>query len=183
MLQKLSILPYHLFIMSIMLISLSLSGSSALALDPGRPMPLDRPDGEYSIEVTLEGGSGKASVASPAVLAVKDGKAYASLVWSSSNYDYMVVGEDKYENTAAENAPSTFEVPVAAMDAAIPVIADTTAMGTPHEIEYTLTFHSDSLGSKSQLPQEAAKRVLFTAFLIIVLGGILNHFVKKRYYD
>lgn len=36
------------------------------------------------------------------------------------------------------------------MDEALPVIADTTAMGAPHEIDYNLTFYSDSIGSKSQ---------------------------------
>ena len=43
------------------------------------------------------------------------------------------------------------------MDEPVSVIADTTAMGSPHEVEYTLLFYSDSIGSKGQLPQEAAK--------------------------
>ena len=60
------------------------------------------------------------------------------------------------------------------------VIADTTAMGTPHEIAYALTFYADSIESKGALPQEAAKRVLVVAAIIIVGGGILNHFVAKR---
>ena len=62
----------------------------------------------------------------------------------------------------------------------MPVIADTLAMGTPHEINYTLIFYSDSIGSKNQLPQEAAKRVVAVAMVIIVGGGILNYFVKKK---
>ena len=66
------------------------------------------------------------------------------------------------------------------MDEGMPVLADTTAMGAPHEIDYTLTFYSDSIGSKSQLPQEAAKRVVAVAVVIIVGGGILNYFVNKR---
>ena len=66
------------------------------------------------------------------------------------------------------------------MDEGMPVIADTLAMGTPHEINYTLIFYSDSIGSKSQLPQEAAKRVVAVAMVIIVGGGILNYFVKKK---
>ena len=65
-------------------------------------------------------------------------------------------------------------------DEGMPVISDTTAMGAPHEIDYTLTFYSDSIGSKSQLPQEAAKRVVAVAVVIIVGGGILNYFVNKR---
>lgn len=62
----------------------------------------------------------------------------------------------------------------------MPIIADTTAMGEPVEIEYTLTFYSESVGSKGQIPQEAAKKVLSIAVVIIVVGGILNHFVKKK---
>ena len=60
------------------------------------------------------------------------------------------------------------------------VIADTLAMGAPHEINYTLTFYEDSIGSKGQLPQEAAKRVVAVALVIIFGGGILNYFVNKR---
>ena len=43
---------------------------------------------------------------------------------------------------------SFLRFPVLSMDEGMPVIADTTAMGAPHEIDYTLTFYSDSIGSK-----------------------------------
>lgn len=61
-------------------------------------------DGEYAIEVTMTGGSGKASIQSPALLTVTDGTAYISITWSSSNYDYMVVDNRKYENESAKDA-------------------------------------------------------------------------------
>lgn len=137
-------------------------------------------DGEYAIEVTLTGGSGKASVETPTLLLVEDGACYAKLTWSSGNYDYMLVQGERYENQSEEGANSTFVIPVAAMDEDLPVIADTLAMGEPHEIEYTLHFYSDSIGAKSSLPQEGAKRVLLMAAVIIVGGGILNHWVQKR---
>ena len=143
-------------------------------------MSVDKADGEYSIQVDLEGGSGKASVTSPTILTVEDGKAYAQIQWSSSNYDYMIVDGEKYLPTNEEGMNSVFEIPVLSMDEAMPVIADTTAMGAPHEIDYNLTFYADSIGSKSQLPQEAAKRVVAVAMVIIVGGGILNYFVNKR---
>ena len=143
-------------------------------------MSVDKEDGEYSIQVDLEGGSGKASVTSPTILTVEDGKAYAQIQWSSSNYDYMIVDGEKYLPTNEEGMNSVFEIPVLSMDEAMPVIADTTAMGAPHEIDYNLTFYSDSIGSKSQRPQEAAKRVVAVAMVIIVGGGILNYFVNKR---
>ena len=141
---------------------------------------LDKEDGEYSIQVDLEGGSGKASVTSPTLITVQDGAVTAHIQWSSSNYDYMIVDGEKYLPVNEEGGNSDFEIPVLAMDEAMPVIADTTAMGTPHEINYTLTFYSDSIGSKSQMPQEAAKRVVAVALLIIIGGGILNYFVNKR---
>lgn len=143
-------------------------------------MQIDKADGEYSIQVDLEGGSGKAMVTSPTILTVKDGQAYAQIQWSSSNYDYMIVDGEQYFPTNEEGMNSVFEIPVQIMDEGMPVIADTLAMGTPHEINYTLTFYSDSIGSKSQLPQEAAKRVVAVAMVIIVGGGILNYFVKKK---
>ena len=81
---------------------------------------------------------------SPAALTVADGKMTATLVWSSPNYDYMIVDGEKYLPTNTEGN-STFEIPVAALDTALTVTADTVAMSTPHEIEYTLTFASASL--------------------------------------
>ena len=101
-------------------------------------------DGTYTCEVTLEGGSGRATVDSPAALTVADGKMTATIVWSSPNYDYMIVDGEKYLPTNTEGN-STFEIPVAALDTALEVTADTVAMSQPHEIEYTLTFDSASL--------------------------------------
>lgn len=144
------------------------------------PVALPRPDGEYSIEVNLAGGSGRANVSSPTLLTVREGKAWARLLWSSPYYDYMVVGDTIYENLTTDGGNSTFEIPITAMDAPMAVIADTTAMGDPLEIEYTLTFYSESLGDKSQIPQEAAKKVLYISLAIIVVGAGLNHFVKKK---
>ena len=96
-------------------------------------------DGEYSVNVTLEGGSGRATVESPAALTVADGKMTAVILWSSPNYDYMIVDGEKYLPTNTEGN-STFEIPVSALGTPLTVTADTVAMSTPHEIEYTLTF-------------------------------------------
>ena len=96
-------------------------------------------DGEYNVQVVLEGGSGRATVDSPAALTVADGKMTATIVWSSPNYDYMIVDGEKYLPTNTEGN-STFVIPVAALGTPLSVTADTVAMSTPHEIEYTLTF-------------------------------------------
>ena len=87
----------------------------------------------------IEGGSGRATVESPAALTVAEGKMTATIVWSSPNYDYMIVDGEKYLPTNTEGN-STFEIPVAALDTPLTVTADTVAMSKPHEIEYTLTF-------------------------------------------
>ncbi len=101
-------------------------------------------DGNYTAKVTLGGGSGRVSVESPAAIRVENGKAFATVVWGSSNYDYMKVDGMKYELQNKEGN-STFEIPVGVFDFKIPVIADTVAMSEPHEIEYTLTFDSSAL--------------------------------------
>ena len=101
-------------------------------------------DGTYTIELTMEGGSGRASIQSPAQLAIADGAATAILEWSSPNYDYMLVNGEKYLPVNTEGN-SVFEVPVEALDAPLTMIGDTVAMSTPHEVEYTVTFHSDTL--------------------------------------
>lgn len=144
------------------------------------PVAVDRPDGEYAIEVSLSGGSGRASVSSPTVMIVREGRAWARLLWSSAYYDYMLVGGTRYDNLATDGGNSSFEIPIPAMDAPVRVIADTTAMGDPVEIEYRLTFYAETIGDKSQVPQEAAKRVLMISLAMIVVLGVLNHFAKKR---
>lgn len=101
-------------------------------------------DGTYTAEVVLSGGSGKASVESPAKLTVEGGKVTAEIIWSSPNYDYMLVGEKKYLPVNTEGN-STFEIPAEAFDWRLPVKADTTAMSEPHEIDYTLRFDSASI--------------------------------------
>ena len=101
-------------------------------------------DGDYTVEVALEGGSGKATVESPAEMKISDGKVMATITWSSPNYDYMIVDGEKYEMVNTEGN-SVFDIPVAAFDTALEVKADTVAMSEPHEIDYTLQFDSESV--------------------------------------
>lgn len=174
-------MKYMIKIMPVLFLALMLAGPvSVAAAQKENGIETDLEDGEYSIQVDLEGGSGKASVSSPTLMLVKNGRMYAELQWSSSNYDYMIVGGEKFQNESEEGRNSVFTIPVTALDDKMEVIADTLAMGAPHEIDYTLTFYEASIGSKGQLPQEAAKRVVAVAMVIIVGGGILNYFVNKR---
>lgn len=100
-------------------------------------------DGTYQIDLEFAGGSGRASVDSPATLVVENGVMTATITWSSPNYDYMLVDGEKYLPVNTEGN-SVFEIPVRALDTPLTVIGDTVAMSTPHEIEYTLTFLSDT---------------------------------------
>ncbi len=107
----------------------------------------DLADGTYKIEFTFAGGSGKARLLSPAELTVEDGRMTARVEWNSPNYDYMIVDGEKYL-PVSKGGNSVFEIPVAALDTELIVIGDTVAMSTPHEIEYTLTFQSDTVKGK-----------------------------------
>ena len=107
-----------------------------------------RADGEYTVEATLSGGTGKAKLLNPTALSVAEGKITATVIWSSSKYDYMIVEGEKYLPITTEGG-STFQIPVEKLGVEIPVTADTVAMGTPHEIEYTITLQADTLTPKA----------------------------------
>ena len=104
----------------------------------------DIADGEHTVEVALEGGTCRASVDSPAVIRKSGDEIIAVITWSSPYYDYMIVDGQKYEPVNTDGN-SVFEIPVASLDSPLEVIADTTAMSEPHEIEYTLLFDSSSI--------------------------------------
>lgn len=103
-------------------------------------------DGSYTCDVTLSGGTGRASIESPANIEIKDGKATATVIWSSSHYEYMKLGETQYDPVNTEGN-STFEIPIS-FDTDIEVSALTNAMSEPHLIDYTLRFDSSSLKQK-----------------------------------
>ena len=105
---------------------------------------LELAEGEHNAEVTLEGGSGKATVDSPAVIRMNGDECTAVITWSSPHYDYMIVDGQRYEPVNTEGN-SVFEIPVPYFDSPFDVIADTTAMSEPHEIEYKLTFDSSTV--------------------------------------
>ncbi|MBO4266331.1 MAG: ABC transporter substrate-binding protein [Lachnospiraceae bacterium] len=92
------------------------------------------------VNITFRGGSGKAHVESPVKVVTNNGTTYVTLVWSSKNYDYIIVDGNKYYNEN-EGGPSTFTIPVASLDEPLDFIGDTLAMSQPHEIEYTIIWN------------------------------------------
>lgn len=100
-------------------------------------------DGTYTIEVTLTGGSGRASVESPASITVQGDKMTAIIVWSSPFYEYMLIDGVQYDPIQTEGN-STFEIPIV-LDEDMAISACTIAMSEPHVVEYTLHFDSSTI--------------------------------------
>ncbi len=101
-------------------------------------------EGSYTIEILFEGGSGRARVLSPVNVKVVQGIAMATICWDSPYYDYMIVNGEKYM-PINESGNSVFEIPILKFDEPFDVIGDTVAMSRPHEIEYWITFCSDTI--------------------------------------
>lgn len=136
-------------------------------------------DGDYMVEVTLEGGSGRASVTSPTGIRVKDGTAIAAVQFSSPNYDYMIVAGKQYKKLNDEGN-SIFNIPILAFDEPFPVIADTTAMDKPHEIEYTLNFHTDTAQKVEKEDKQAGiSPYLFGAGIVVFVLFIQKKMTRK----
>ena len=87
---------------------------------------------------------GEPFAASKVVESIEDGIAWAVITFGSPNYDYMIVGDEKYL-CINEEGNSSFEIPVAAFDLRLGVKADTVAMSQPHEIDYALLFDSATI--------------------------------------
>ncbi len=109
----------------------------------------------YQVDITMEGGSGKAYIKSPVEVTDSGGKMTARLVWSSKNYDYMIVGGVRYDN---ENpgGESTFTVDIDSIEGSLNMIGDTVAMSTPHEIEYVITWGNIVSGEAAKNEAEGA---------------------------
>ena len=138
-------------------------------------------DGNYTVEVAMEGGSGRATIESPAALSVEDGQAVAQITWSSNHYDYMIVGGEKYLPVSTDEH-SVFEIPVEVFDEGIDVIGDTTAMSTPHEVEYTLSFASDSFQGENGGSTGGAGSTMAAAGIVIlaVAAAIAATVMRKK---
>lgn len=137
------------------------------------------PDGSYWIRVSMTGGSGRASISSPTGFYVKDGQATADIHWSSANYDYMKLAGVRYDAFTDAAGHSAMTIPVAALNTAIPVLADTTAMSKPYEIEYELSFDGSallpmadaSMAEAHALPTEELQRTMQLATTQVADAG------------
>ncbi len=137
---------------------------------------LDLEDGDYTVEVSLSGGSGKASLTSPTTLHVENGVGIVTLEWSSSYYDYMIVDDVTYY-PVNEEGNSVFEIPINALDTPQNVVADTTAMSVPHEISYTITY------TNAIAIEENTTNVwiwIVVGMVVILVVGVIFFYAKKK---
>lgn len=156
----------------------ALAAGSSDNPDPyAKAASVDLDDGTYSIDVSMVGGSGRASVSSPATMTVKDGKAAATIEWSSQFYDYMLVDGDKYVQIN-DSGNSQFTIPVTTFDGPMDVVADTVAMSTPHEIDYQLTF--DLSTAQAQQPSVPVVPIVICIVVAAVIVGIIVGVVRTN---
>ena len=150
----------------ILCIMIAATGCAGQNTEPGNPAQETEAAVFCMARVTLEGGSGKASVDSPCPVYERGGELFARITWSSSHYDFMLVdgekllpvnteGNSQFEiplpdggGLSADDAPGNSGVETESPDGgtglpedcAIDVQADTTAMSEAHLIDYRLTF-------------------------------------------
>jgi len=97
------------------------------------------------------GGTGRVSITCPKV-EVREGQAYATLVFDSGSYSYVKVGDAAFQGRNTEDS-STFEIPVR-LNEENQVIGCTTRMSSLHEIIYDVFVSAD--GADNALGESTA---------------------------
>ncbi len=126
------------FFLCVILCALSLQGCAALPVNDTSASGAVSQDYTYVPEgFTFSGGSGRVEISCGRV-EVKDGKARAVICFDSPNYEYVKVDGEEYDvlEDSAEDE-SAFSIPVV-LGEEFEISALTTAMSTPHEIDYVL---------------------------------------------
>lgn len=161
--------------------------------------PEDLAEGEYDIDVI---SSSQFFKITDAKLTNKDGHMSAVITISSTSYAYVFPGSAAEATAAGEGSwipadESTgygqFELEVEALNREMPCAAYSKKKQKWYDRD--IVFTAESLPEEAVLielsedggtiadTQEAALEVIYIAFAIIIIGGILNHFVKKRFYE
>ena len=107
-------------------------------------------DGTYTPDkFSWSGGSGRTSISCSKVT-VKNGKAYATISFSSDSYAYVKASGSKYYGSVV-GGRSTFEIPVN-LNTNNRIVGMTTAMSADHEIEYTIYVYIAGAKDSATLP-------------------------------
>ena len=94
-------------------------------------------DGDYTPDsFSFSGGTGRLSISCQKIT-VSGGQAYATIAFSSGKIIYVKANGKQYAPVSQTGDTSTFQIPVT-LNANTSILACTTAMSVPHEIEYTL---------------------------------------------
>lgn len=97
-------------------------------------------DGTYKPSFGFTGGTGKTKISCDKVV-VKNGKATATITFSSASYTWVKVNGTKYTNQN-QGGNSTFTIPIN-LNGKTSIVAETTAMSAAHEIDYVLYCYVD----------------------------------------
>ena len=105
-------------------------------------------DGEYiPDQFSWSGGTGRVSISCDKIT-IKNGQAYATIVFSSGSYSYIKANGNIYYGTNT-GSTSTFVIPVQ-LNKNNTIIGMTTAMSTAHEITYNIFIYLAAAGSGDQ---------------------------------
>lgn len=99
---------------------------------------INLPEGDFKSELTLSGGTGRVTLQSPAEVHIENGVITVEMIWSSPNYDLMIVDGKEYKPTSVEGG-ARFIVEISSFDTPLKIQAETVAMSAPKMIDYTLT--------------------------------------------
>lgn len=104
----------------------------------------------------FSGGTGRVTLSCPKV-SVRDGQAYASLVFDSGSYSYVKAGGKSYEGVNTEDT-STFEIPVR-LNQNNTIVGCTTKMSAAHEITYRIFVYIEGMDGESPSSDLSAKEL------------------------
>ena len=126
-------------------------GGSASAVDASTTLA----DGEYTPDsFSWSGGSGRLAYIRCNKITVRGGKAYATIEFSSPNYDSLKASGGVYSKQGGGN--SVFVIPVN-LNANNTIVGRTTAMSQPHWITYTIYIGKAETAADAQKAKEAKK--------------------------
>ena len=161
--------------------------------------PEDLKEGVYDVDVI---SSSQFFKITSAELINRDGHMNAVITISSTSYAYVyqgsaaeaaAAGEGRWISADESTGYGRFELEVEALNKEMPCAAYSKKKQKWYDRD--IVFTTEGLPGDAMLielskdggtiadTQEAAINVIYIAFAIIVIGGILNHFVKKRFYE
>ena len=133
------------------------SSAAASAEEPAQSAPAGQAAAigpQVPSAFTFSGGSGKVSITCPEAFEDADGYRIR-LCFSSPNYEYVRMGDAKYEREEDSGDESSCFVIPAEPDTDITILAMTTAMSKPHEIEYRIRYSLEEEAAPGETPVAA----------------------------